>query len=123
MECTPVQGVLRCVLSTADVFSKPIILLFNRIREHFRNIQQAENLFPNDFKCRYIILDGDESGIIGPVEAHLIRKSQPLWNAIIDGFGNHTPREGRFNQAKSGWDVLHPGRGDVWESRLIMMIR
>ena len=62
-----------------------------------------------------MILDGDESGIIGPVEASLIRKFQPLWNAIIDGFGNHTPGEGRFNQAKSGWDVLHPGR--AWAAR------
>jgi len=51
--------------------------LFSRIREHFRNIQQVENLSPNDFKCRYMILDGDESGIIGPVEAWLIRKFQP----------------------------------------------
>ncbi|MFZ0932134.1 MAG: Eco29kI family restriction endonuclease, partial [Syntrophobacteraceae bacterium] len=63
----------------------------------------------------YMILDGDESGIIGPVEASLIRKFQPLWNTIIDGFGNHTPGEGRFNQAKSGWDVLHPGR--AWAAR------
>ncbi len=89
--------------------------LFSRIREHFRNIQQVENLSPPDFKCRYMILDGDESGIIGPVEASLIRKFQPLWNTIIDGFGNHTPGEGRFNQAKSGWGVLHPGR--AWAAR------
>ncbi|MGO9535119.1 MAG: Eco29kI family restriction endonuclease [Syntrophobacteraceae bacterium] len=84
--------------------------LFSRIHEHSRNIQQVEHLSPNDFKCRYMILDGDESGIIGPVEAHLIRKFLPLWNTVIDGFGNHTPGKGRFNQAKSGWDVLHPGR-------------
>lgn len=89
--------------------------LYNRIREHFRNIEQVENLSANDFKCRYIILDGNESGIIGPVEASLIRKFQPLWNTIIDGFGNHTPGKGRFNQAKSGWDVLHPGR--TWADR------
>ena len=91
--------------------------LFNRIREHSRNIQQAENLSANDFKCRYVILDGNESGIIGPVEASLIRKFQPLWNTIIDGFGNHTPGKGRFNQAKSGWDVLHPGRGWAQECK------
>jgi hypothetical protein len=89
--------------------------LFNRIREHFRNIEAVENLSTDDFKCRYMILDGNESGLIGPVEASLIRKFQPLWNSIIDGFGNHTPGEGRFDQAKSGWDVLHPGRG--WAKR------
>jgi hypothetical protein len=102
---------------TARVTTTSKMFLFSRIREHFRNIRQAENLSTNDFKCRYMILDGDESGIIGPVEAHLIRKFQPLWNAIIDGFGNHTPGKGRFNQAKSGWDVLHPGR--AWAARCI----
>ncbi len=100
---------------TARVNTTSRTPLFNSIREHSRNIQQAENLSPNNFRCRYMILDGDETGIIGPVEASLIRKFQPLWNAIIDGFGNHTPGEGRFNQAKSGWDVLHPGR--PWAER------
>lgn len=89
--------------------------LYRRIREHFRNLVDVENLDPRDFQCRYMVLDDDESGIIGPVEAALIRKFQPLWNTVIDGFGNHTPGEGRFNQAKSGWDVLHPGR--AWAER------
>lgn len=89
--------------------------LFNRINEHYRNIEHVNNLSVADFKCRYMVLDEDESGIIGPVEANLIRQFQPLWNTVIDGFGNHTPGEGRFNQAKSGWDVLHPGRS--WAER------
>ena len=29
---------------------------------------------------------------------------------VVDGFGNHDPGSGRYNQAKSEWDVLHPGR-------------
>jgi hypothetical protein len=102
---------------TARIMTTSKTPLYNRIREHFRNIQQTENLSPKDFKCRYIILDGNESGLIGPVEAGLIRKFQPLWNSIIDGFGNHTPGQGRFNQAKSGWDVLHPGRS--WAERCL----
>jgi len=85
------------------------------INEHYRNIEHVNNLSVADFKCRYMVLDEDESGIIGPVEANLIRQFQPLWNTVIDGFGNHTPGEGRFNQAKSGWDVLHPGRS--WAER------
>ena len=48
--------------------------------------------------------------MIGTVEAALIRYYEPIWNHTIDGFGNHTPGKGRFNQAKSDWDVLHPGR-------------
>jgi len=100
---------------TARITSTTGQSLFRRIREHHRNIEQVSNLSTSDFKCRYMVLDLDESGIIGPVEAGLIRKFQPLWNTVLDGFGNHTPGEGRFNQARSGWDVVHPGR--AWAER------
>ncbi|MBN1176697.1 MAG: Eco29kI family restriction endonuclease [Dehalococcoidales bacterium] len=53
---------------------------------------------------------------VAPVEAELIRKYEPVWNTIIDGFGNHDPGSGRYNQAPSEWDVIHPGR--LWASRL-----
>ena len=53
--------------------------------------------------------------MIAAVEAQLIRKYQPLWNTLVDGFGNHTPGEGRFDQARSEWDVLHPGR--AWAAK------
>jgi hypothetical protein len=89
--------------------------LYGRINEHYRNVAAAENLDPKDFKVRHMVLDGDEAGLFGPVEAVLINKFEPLWNTVIDGFGNHTPGEGRFDQAKSGWDVLHPGR--AWAKR------
>ena len=81
---------------TARVSASQGQQLYNRIREHYRNLNAAENLDPTDFKCRYMVLDDDESGIIGPVEASLIRKFEPLWNTVIDGFGNHTPGIGRF---------------------------
>lgn len=84
--------------------------LFQRLREHARNIDIAENLDRKDFRCRYILLKGRESDLIGSVEAELIRRSTPLWNTVVDGFGNHDPGKGRYNQAKSEWDVLHPGR-------------
>lgn len=84
--------------------------LFARLNEHARNIVQAENLETENFRCRYMILKNAETDLIGAVEAELIRRYKPLWNTIVDGFGNHTPGKGRFNQAKSGWDVLHPGR-------------
>ncbi len=100
---------------TARVTSTSKAQLYNRIREHYRNVEAAINLSSSDFRCRYMVLDGDESGLIGPVEASLIRKFEPLWNTVIDGFGNHTPGVGRFDQAKSGWDVLHPGR--KWAER------
>jgi len=46
----------------------------------------------------------------------MTRRYNPLWNSHIDGFGNHDPGKGRYEQAKSEWDVLHPGR--VWAERL-----
>jgi len=90
--------------------------LYNRLREHSRSLQQAENLQNTEFQCRFMILNDVESDLVVPVEASLIRHYKPLWNMIVDGFGNHDPGSGRYNQAKSEWDVLHPGR--VWAERL-----
>jgi hypothetical protein len=46
----------------------------------------------------------------GSIEAALIKINMPLWNTAVDGFGNHDPGSGRYEQAKSDWDVIHPGR-------------
>ena len=53
--------------------------------------------------------------MIGTVEAALIKITQPLWNTVVDGFGNHDPGSGRYEQARSDWDVLHPGR--LWADK------
>ena len=90
--------------------------LYSRLREHTRNIQQAKNLEIGGFCCRFIILQEAEADLIVPVEAVLIRKYRPLWNSVVDGFGNHDPGRGRYNQARSEWDVLYPGR--PWADRL-----
>ena len=90
--------------------------LYRRLQEHSRGIQQATNLEIDGFRCRFMILGGIESDLVVPVEAELIRRCSPLWNSVIDGFGNHDPGSGRYNQAKSEWDVLHPGRR--WAERL-----
>ncbi len=90
--------------------------LYQRLREHTRSIIQGANLAIDDFRCRFMILNGIESDLIVPVEAELIRRFMPLWNTLIDGFGNHDPGAGRYNQARSEWDVLHPGRS--WAVRL-----
>ena len=91
--------------------------LNGRLREHSRSLEQASNLIKDDFMCRFMILEGAESNLIGTVEAALIRYYIPIWNTQIDGFGNHDPGSGRYNQAKSDWDILHPGR--AWAERLL----
>lgn len=96
--------------------------LFNRLREHAASIQAAEDhaagastggLQLADFRCRYLV--ADELWVpLG--EALLIGHYRPLWNVVVDGFGNHAPGAGRQHQRRSQWDVLHPGR--AWASNL-----
>lgn len=90
--------------------------LFRRLNEHANSIKQAKNLKLYHFKCRFMILDGTVGDIVVPVEAELIRRFIPIWNNLVDGFGNHDPGSGRYDQAKSEWDVLHTGR--YWADRL-----
>ncbi len=81
--------------------------LYKRLREHSRSINEARNLNLKDFLCRYLIVDD----IWIPLgESLLIEMFSPLWNKVVDGFGNHSPGSGRYNQKRSNWDVLHPGR-------------
>ena len=84
--------------------------LFARLNDHFKSISATTNLNVEDFRCRFMILEDAATDMIGTVEASLIRQYRPVWNSCIDGFGNHTPGAGRFKQAKSDWDVIHPGR-------------
>lgn len=84
--------------------------LFGRLREHSRSVAIAQGLELQDFSCRFVIFEGASSDMIGTIEAALIKLNRPLWNTAVDGFGNHDPGSGRYEQAKSGWDVIHPGR-------------
>lgn len=95
------------LLSSSQVTSYE---LSSRLREHSRSLDIGAGLSVSDFFCRFMILEDQESDLIGTVEAALIRKYRPIWNTLIDGFGNHDPGKGRYEQAKSDWDVCHPGR-------------
>ena len=101
---------------TARSGSEEDATLTQRLREHARSIKQGSGLDIKDFKCQFMILKGEESSMITIVEAALIRRYRPLWNTVVDGFGNHDPSSGRYDQAKSEWDVLHPGR--AWAEKL-----
>jgi hypothetical protein len=90
--------------------------LYRRLSEHSRSIIAANNLELEAFSCRFVVLRSQEADLISTVEAGITRRFNPLWNSHIDGFGNHDPGKGRYEQAKSEWDILHPGR--VWAERL-----
>lgn len=95
---------------------EPTNELYRRLCDHTNSIEQASNLILADFHCRFMILEDAAADMIGTVEAALIRNYYPLWNSTVDGFGNHDPGSGRYEQAVSDWDILHPGRG--WAERL-----
>lgn len=88
-------------------------VLYDRLAEHPASIRLAENLNIEDFRCRYLVV---EQLWIPVAEALLIQRYRPLWNIIVDGFGNHDPGSGRYNQKRSAWDTIHPGR--IWATRL-----
>jgi hypothetical protein len=81
--------------------------LYKRLCEHAESIRATDNLDISDFHCRHLVVDD----IWIPLgEQLLIAKFAPIWNQLIDGFGNHDPGSGRYQQIRSRWDVLHPGR-------------
>jgi hypothetical protein len=98
---------------TYGLEATPGEVLYRRLREHAESISQTENLLLEDFKCRYLVVDD----IWIPLgESLLIARFSPLWNRVVEGFGNHDPGQGRYHQQRSLWDVIHPGR--PWAARL-----
>lgn len=89
--------------------------LIGRLREHGRSITLGAELALDDFMCRFVIFENEGSDMISTIEAALIKINRPLWNTAVDGFGNHDPGSGRYEQAKSDWDVLHEGR--AWANK------
>ena len=59
--------------------------------------------------CRFVIFEAEGSDMISTIEAALIKLSKPLWNMA------HDPGSGRYEQAKSDWDVIHEGR--LWANK------
>ncbi len=85
--------------------------LYKRLSEHRESIRDVENGSGNlavaDFRARYLIVDD----IWIPLgESLLIARFRPIWNVVLDGFGNHDPGKGRYVGLRPLWDHLHPGR-------------
>ena len=82
-------------------------VLCNRLRDHAASIEATENLILSDFRCRYLAVTPIWIAI---AESLLIERFRPVWNACVDGFGLHDPGTTRYNQKRSDWDTIHPGR-------------
>lgn len=82
-------------------------VLHRRLCDHAKSLAQADNLRLADFLCRYLV--------VVPVwvtlaERFLVAHYRPLWNTVVEGFGNHPPGAGRSRMRRPRWDILHPGR-------------
>lgn len=95
------------------VSAKETSTLFKRLGEHRESVQATQNLNIDDFSCRFLIV---HDLWIPLAEQLLIARFGPVWNSLIDGFGNHDPGKGRHAGLCPRWDVLHPGR--PWASKL-----
>ncbi len=87
--------------------------LYNRIMQHKRSIQSAQNLDSSHFMVRFLTI---APTWVSLAEVIAIRMHKPLWNSIIDGLGNHDPGAGRRQGMRPRWDTLHPGR--TWADTL-----
>lgn len=91
----------------------PKNVLYKRLKEHADSVKSVNNLEIEDFRCRYLVT---EDIWIPLAESLLIEQFRPLWNILVDGFGNHPPGKNRPQQ-RSAWDTLHPGR--AWAAPLL----
>ena len=87
--------------------------VWSRLREHAKSIEAAGNLEIDHFWAQWLIID-DIWIALG--ESALLRNKRPVWNAMVDGFGNHDPGSGRHKGLVPQWDTLHPGR--KWAEKL-----
>jgi hypothetical protein len=67
----------------------------------------------DDFRRRFLVVDDTWTPL---AESMLIERFKPVWNRVLDGFGNHDPGKGRHQGMAPQWDCLHPGR--AWAARL-----
>ncbi|MDQ1288074.1 MAG: hypothetical protein QG622_1639 [Actinomycetota bacterium] len=90
-----------------DPAGKKTLALGARLREHARSIRATANLEIEDFHARWLVV---EDIWIALGESAMLRRHRPVWNALVDGFGNHVPGKGRIDGKRSRWDTIHPGR-------------
>jgi hypothetical protein len=91
---------------TEDAAAKGTALR-DRLNQHLASVSEASNLDAGDFYFKSLVVDD----IWIPLgENILIEQYKPVWNRVVDGFGNKDPGQRRAAQHGSPWDVLHPGR-------------
>lgn len=88
--------------------------IWSRLKNHAESIRDVRDLEIADFWCKYLAI---EDFFIPLCESLLIDRYMPVWNKVVDGFGNKTLGKNRKGQqAISMWDLLHQGRGGAGTS-------
>lgn len=105
------DGARKGLVGLGDATPKP--KLFSRLSDHARSIEAVSNLSLDDFVVRFLVV---EDIWIALGESLLLSWFKPVWNGVVDGFGNHAPGSGRAAGARPLWDTLHPGRS--WAAAL-----
>ncbi len=78
-------------------------VLYNRLKNHLDSIRNTKNLKVDDFWCRYLAI---KDFFIPLCESLLIDRYTPIWNKVIDGFGNKVVGAGRAEH--SGTTMFGP---------------
>ena len=79
----------------------------SRLSNHRKSLEAATNLDVNDFAYRSLAV---VPVWITLAEQFLIDYYAPVWNKVLDGFGNNPQGKDRETGKASLWDTLHPGR-------------
>lgn len=96
----------------------PGFALYKRLNDHAKSISAANNLDISDFRCRFLAVDDIW---IPLAESMTIERFKPVWNCLLEGFGNHDPGKGRRNMMMPSWDCFHPGR--AWATGLMPNVK
>ena len=93
--------------------------LTNRLNDHKKNINKANNLDIHDFEYRSLVV---QSGWQTAAESYLIHLFKPIWNKetkIIYGLGKHGDSASTRSNKRSPWDTLHPAREWAADASLV----
>ncbi|MFC4586008.1 Eco29kI family restriction endonuclease [Sphaerisporangium corydalis] len=92
----------------ADESADSVALWDRIVKDHKSSIDQACDLEVDDFLVRHLVAI---EAFVSLAERVMIRHHRPIWNSLVDGFGNHDPGADRRRTGKRPpWDELHPGR-------------
>jgi len=90
--------------------------LYQRLKQHSSSIEHVENLRLEHFRCRYLVV---VPVWITLAERFLVEQYRPLWNVVIDGFGNHDPGGGKagYEEATVEYYPSRPTMGSQTHGR------